>query len=140
MVDYKSIADKDAEIGLTTIDTFNVMKSETEIVTTDEVMVNYIRISASVNVAASMALEASVDAAVEGGLLPKWVGVSLHGNGININDPQTANFVRTLLPAKDLPGVADSIVAMGERTVYKYPNIKQGHIDDARAMRERGEV
>jgi hypothetical protein len=129
-VDYKLIADNDQ--GGELASAFNAMRAET-VSATPEVMVTYRRVSASVSLAASAELEAAVASAPS---MPSWVDKALSLDGIDVNDPQTAGLLSTLVT----PETAAAIIAMGVISEPKYKGLKIGHLENARQMRAEGEI
>lgn len=126
-VNYKLIADNDPGGDLETA--FNTLASET-VITTPETMITYRKIAASVSLTATAELEQAISA------LPLWVNKALQTDGIDVNDPQTAAALSSLVSTE----TAASIIALGKISTQKYPGLKLGHLQNAREMRAEGKI
>lgn len=130
MIDYKLLADNDPGGNLDTA--YAAMSTET-ITTNPELMITYRKIGADCGLAVSAELEAAVKADAN---IPDWVNTALANDGINVNDPQVSATLASLVSAES----ATSISALGDVVELKYPNLKKGHLQNAREMRQEGRV
>jgi len=136
MIDYTAIANGDPGGDLTTA--FSVMKAETITVAADK-MCNYISVAREVGFAVAAALESRVNELISAGAFPSWLKAALENDGININDPQVAGLVASLVDGSTFTQTqADAILAMSQVLSDKYPNLKEGYLQDARRKRAGG--
>jgi len=125
-VDYKLLADND--LGGDLDAAFATMSAET-ITSTPEVMVTYRRISAAVSLEASATLEAIVQGMET---MPSWVDKALATDGIDVNNPQVAGLLDSIIPE-----FSAAIIAMGIVTTPRYAGLKIGHLANARQKKEQ---
>ncbi len=130
MVDYKLLADNDPGGDLQ--QAFDLMSIQT-VDSTPEVLMTYRTIASKVGFAESGELEAAV---LGEPTLPQWLNVDLQSRGIDVNDPQVAGLLNTLVSA----ATAANITAAGVIVSPKYPNMKVGHLKNARDQRNDGVI
>tara|TARA_S200002703_G_scaffold1263_1_gene2210 strand:+ start:11128 stop:11535 length:408 start_codon:yes stop_codon:yes gene_type:complete len=134
IVDYKLLADNDPGGYIETA--FAAMQAET-VTSAQDRKLSYIDIANEAGFQVATNLQLKIKAAIDAGVFPDLVDSALKGDGININDPQVAVVISTLgLSAGDEAAVLD----LQNVTSAKYPNLRIGHLSDARRKRERGEV
>lgn len=138
MVNYTKLADED--VGGTLDAAFATMSAAGTTVTTQEHLMSYLSIANQVDFATSMALEAVVKAAVIGATLPTWVDTILNTTGIDVNNPQTAALVNSLVAGTFTQVMADAIIATGGALELTYPGLQPGHLQNAREKRLAGDI
>lgn len=138
MIDYKLIADNDPGGDLEAA--FATMAAETVSVPIPGKRQTYLSIADEAGFTEATALSATVDAAVSGGQLPKWVDTALERDGIDVTNPQVGPILNGLVNASLTQAMVDAILATGIEQQPKYPGLKEGHIQNARQKRTRGEI
>jgi hypothetical protein len=129
MVDYKKIADGDPTGPLEAA--FNTMAAET-VATTPEKLMTYRTIASEVSFAASVELETGITTAG----MPKWLDADLQTRGIDVNSPDVAALIGSIVSAP----TATAILAAGVVSAPVYPGLALGHLQNARQQRAAGEV
>jgi len=64
-----------------------------------------------------------------------WVNDALSNNGIDINNPQVAGLVNSMIDANFTQDMADAILATGVVTTKTFPSLQLGHLQNAREQR-----
>ena len=135
MTDYKAIADADVALAEPDLETaYNTLAAQT-VTTNPELMLTYIGISNRVGFTIASKLSARVVATMDA-----WVHEALQNEGIDINNAQTPVLLDSMVDATFTQADADAIKAAGNIDVPVFPNLKLGHLQNAREMRARGEI
>ncbi len=129
--DYTKIADNDPSGDLETALATMLLMTEESV--PEEVMITYRTVGRDVGLAESKVFE---DALVDSDAIPSWVNTALNDGGINVNDPQVAGTLLTLLGAE----LANSIIALGVTTNLMFPSLRDGELQTSRDKRIREEA
>jgi len=143
MIDYKAIADRAFEIGGTTNDVFEVMKSETETVVLTDNWETRLAILSRLGIAQGAEVLARIEAAVEASPeLPDIIIDMIRSErGVNLADPETIGLVNMLVSVGALSQEqADALLATNTSEQLRFPGLRAGHVADAVRMRYAGEV
>lgn len=130
MVDYKLLADNDPSGDLETA--FAAMSAET-VTTHPQTMITYRKIGGQVSLSASAELESGVTGSVS---IPSWVDKALSTDGIDVNNPQVAAVIGSLVSAE----TAAAILALGDIVEPRYKGLKIEQLEKARQLRQEGKV
>ncbi len=138
-VDYKAIADADPGGNLTV--TFLAMAAETETRSRGIHRITQLEIAREVGMVAATRFRDGLDSAVTGSLIPAWVVGALDATGIDINHASTQGAMAGLVTAMKLQqDDVDAIIAMGSEVVNVWPELKEGHLQNAREKRAAGKI
>lgn len=124
-IDYKALAAEDTG---ETLDVFFARLSAEKIASKPKKMMTYISIANEVSFTGSSSLEKGVATATANGQLPAWVDDALKSSGVDVNDPQTGALLDAIVP----PETATAIKAAGVVYAPKYPDLKEGYLQNAR--------
>ena len=138
MINYTAIAG--ADIGGELDVAYAALKALSVDSTANEHLMSYLSIANQVDFATSMALEVVVKAAVGASQLPAWVDTRLNNTGIDVNNPQTAGLLTSLVAGPFTQAMVDAIVAAGVTQVFTFPSVQLGHLQNAREKRIAGVV
>lgn len=132
MVDYKLIADNDPGGDIETA--YAAMAAET-VTSTPETRLTYLSIANRVGYAAAAALYDRVIAN-----MPAWINQAMMQGGVDVNNPQTAGILNSLVGGGFTAKMMSDIINAGVESSPKYPGLKIGHLANARQKRAAGDI
>jgi hypothetical protein len=137
---YKKIADGDPGGDLTAA--YEAMRAETiSAPSQGEYRVTMTTMANRLGRDAARRIYAGFKAAVAAGQMDDWELAQLNDKGFDINNPETATAVTALFQAGVLTqSDATALLNIAESTEPKYPGLEIGHLQNAREMRERGDI
>lgn len=140
MTDYKKIADGDPGGELEAA--YNSMIAETEQSPIQgEYRVTLTTISKKLGRDAARLVNAKLKQAVADGHMDQWELDELYDDGFDLNDPETKKAIAKLKQEGALGETeAAALLGMAMQSVPLYPGLEMGHLQNAREMRERGEI
>lgn len=139
-INYKALADLDP--GGTLESAYDTL-AVAETTSSDHVqMVTDLSIAASIGLNDTVAFLAGLDTAVDDLVLPSIVVEWLTTNGgIDVNHQDSQTTLQSLATANYVEQTTvDAVIAMGENSELDFPNLKIGHLANARQMRAEGRV